>query len=48
LTGSTFVESEGNLDSLSVDDVNALIVQMQKEVKDSVHEMKELNRDTKH
>ncbi|GFG38227.1 hypothetical protein Cfor_03826 [Coptotermes formosanus] len=48
LTGSTFVEREGNLDSLSVDDVNALIVQMEKEVKDSVHQMKELNRDTKH
>jgi len=48
LTGSTFVDSEGNVDSLSVGDVNALIVQMDKEVKDSVCQMKELNKDTKH
>jgi hypothetical protein len=47
LTGSTFVDSEGNLDALSVDDMNALIVQMEKEVKDGVHQMKELNKDTK-
>jgi hypothetical protein len=47
LTGSTFVDTEGNPDSLSVGDVNALIVQMEKEMKDSVHQMKELNRDTK-
>jgi hypothetical protein len=46
LTGSTFVGSEGNLDALSVDDVNALIVQMKKEVKDVVHQMKELDKDT--
>jgi hypothetical protein len=47
LTGRTFVDSEGNQDSLSVGDVNALIVQMEKELKDSVHQMKELDKDTK-
>jgi hypothetical protein len=47
LPGSTCVDSEGNQDSLSGGEVSALIVQMEKEVKDSVHEMKELNKDTK-
>jgi hypothetical protein len=47
LTRSTHVDSEGNLESLSAGDVNALIVQMEKEVKDSVQQMKELNKDTK-
>jgi hypothetical protein len=47
LPGSTFVDKEGNLDSFSVGDVNALIAQMEKEVKDSVNQMKELNIDRK-
>jgi hypothetical protein len=33
---------------MPVDDVNALIVQIEKEMKDGIHQMKELNKDTKH
>jgi hypothetical protein len=46
LAGSTFVDNEGNLDTLSVGDVNAFISQLEKEVKDSVQQMKELDKDT--
>jgi hypothetical protein len=42
------VGTEGSLDSMPVDDVNDLTVQMKKEMKDGVHQMKKLNKDTQH
>jgi hypothetical protein len=48
LRGSKVVGTDESLDSVPVDDVNAMMVQMKEEMKDDVHQMKKLNKDTQH
>jgi hypothetical protein len=40
------VGTERSVDSMPVDDVSALTVEMEKEIKDGVHKMKKLNKDS--
>jgi hypothetical protein len=42
------VDTKGSLDSMSAIDVNDLIVQSEKDMRRSIHQMKDVEEDTKH